>query len=113
MFTEHEPGARIAHISPTLLLLVVALQDHLTVAAWFKQRLSRAKRRPRFRATSAACRTPSMAAAMLVAPAATAASIASMVTGRRCDLAMPRDAETRSFGSSTTLPCCHLDARRI
>ena len=27
-----EPGARIAHISPTLLLLVVALQDHLTVA---------------------------------------------------------------------------------
>jgi hypothetical protein len=62
MFTEYEPGARIAHISPTLLLLVVALQDHLTVAAWFKQRLSRAKRRPRFRATSAACRTPSMTA---------------------------------------------------
>src|SRR5277367_2894107 len=32
MFTEYEPGAHIAHISPTPLLLVVALQDHLTVA---------------------------------------------------------------------------------
>jgi fermentation-respiration switch protein FrsA (DUF1100 family) len=32
MFTEYEPGAHIAHISPTPLLMVVALQDHLTVA---------------------------------------------------------------------------------
>jgi uncharacterized protein len=32
MFTEYEPGAYIAHISPTPLRLVVALQDHLTVA---------------------------------------------------------------------------------
>jgi hypothetical protein len=32
MFMEYEPGAHIAHISPTPLLLVVALQDHLTVA---------------------------------------------------------------------------------
>lgn len=32
MFLEYEPGAHIAHISPTPLMLVVALQDHLTVA---------------------------------------------------------------------------------
>ena len=32
MFTEYEPGAYISHISPTPLLLVVALGDHLTVA---------------------------------------------------------------------------------
>lgn len=32
MFMEYEPGAHIAHISPTPLLMVVALQDHLTVA---------------------------------------------------------------------------------
>jgi fermentation-respiration switch protein FrsA (DUF1100 family) len=29
---EYEPGAYIRHISPTPLLLVVALGDHLTVA---------------------------------------------------------------------------------
>jgi fermentation-respiration switch protein FrsA (DUF1100 family) len=32
MFLEYEPGAHIAHVSPTPLMLVVALQDHLTVA---------------------------------------------------------------------------------
>jgi uncharacterized protein len=32
MFTEYEPGGYISHISPTPLLLVVALGDHLTVA---------------------------------------------------------------------------------
>src|SRR6516165_3841835 len=32
MFTEYEPGSYIGHISPTPLLLVVALGDHLTVA---------------------------------------------------------------------------------
>ncbi|MEK0083666.1 alpha/beta hydrolase [Benzoatithermus flavus] len=32
MFMEYEPGAYIAHVSPTPLLLVVALGDHLTVA---------------------------------------------------------------------------------
>jgi len=32
MFTEYEPGAYIAYVSPTPLLLVVALGDHLTVA---------------------------------------------------------------------------------
>lgn len=32
MFTEYEPGAYIAYVSPTPLLLVVALRDHLTVA---------------------------------------------------------------------------------
>ncbi len=32
MFTEYEPGAWIGHISPTPLLMLVALQDHLTVA---------------------------------------------------------------------------------
>ncbi len=32
MFTEYEPGSYISHISPTPLLLVVALGDHLTVA---------------------------------------------------------------------------------
>lgn len=32
MFLEYEPGAHIAHISPTPLMMVVALQDHLTVA---------------------------------------------------------------------------------
>jgi uncharacterized protein len=32
MFTEYEPGSYISHISPTPLLLVVALRDHLTVA---------------------------------------------------------------------------------
>jgi len=32
MFLEYEPGAHIAHISPTPLLMVVALGDHLTVA---------------------------------------------------------------------------------
>lgn len=31
-FLEYEPGAHIAHISPTPLMMVVALQDHLTVA---------------------------------------------------------------------------------
>jgi cephalosporin-C deacetylase-like acetyl esterase len=32
MDLEYEPGAHIAHISPTPLLMVVALGDHLTVA---------------------------------------------------------------------------------
>jgi uncharacterized protein len=32
MFTEYEPGSYISFISPTPLLLVVALGDHLTVA---------------------------------------------------------------------------------
>ncbi|ABM95839.1 alpha/beta hydrolase [Methylibium petroleiphilum] len=32
MFGEYEPGAHIAYISPTPLLMIVALQDHLTVA---------------------------------------------------------------------------------
>jgi uncharacterized protein len=32
MFIEYEPGSYISHISPTPLLLVVALGDHLTVA---------------------------------------------------------------------------------
>jgi uncharacterized protein len=32
MFLEYEPGAHIAHISPTPLMMVVALSDHLTVA---------------------------------------------------------------------------------
>lgn len=32
MFTEYEPGAYIAYVSPTPLLMVVALQDDLTVA---------------------------------------------------------------------------------
>jgi hypothetical protein len=32
MFLEYEPGAYIQHISPTPLLMVIAAQDHLTVA---------------------------------------------------------------------------------
>jgi uncharacterized protein len=32
MFMEYEPGSYIAYISPTPLLMVVAAQDHLTVA---------------------------------------------------------------------------------
>ncbi|HJS86169.1 MAG TPA: alpha/beta hydrolase, partial [Acetobacteraceae bacterium] len=32
MFTEYEPGAYLPFISPTPLLMVVALGDHLTVA---------------------------------------------------------------------------------
>ncbi|KQW69982.1 MAG: alpha/beta hydrolase [Methylibium sp.] len=32
MFGEYEPGAHISFISPTPLLMIVALQDHLTVA---------------------------------------------------------------------------------
>jgi uncharacterized protein len=32
MFLEYEPGTYISHISPTPLMIVVALQDHLTVA---------------------------------------------------------------------------------
>jgi len=32
MFLEYEPGTYMAHISPTPLLVVVALQDHLTVS---------------------------------------------------------------------------------
>ena len=32
MFLEYEPGAYIEHLSPTPLLMVVAAQDHLTVA---------------------------------------------------------------------------------
>ena len=32
MFTEYEPGAYVSYVSPTPLLLVVALKDHLTVA---------------------------------------------------------------------------------
>ncbi len=32
MFTEYEPGTYIGHISPTPLMMVVALGDHLTVA---------------------------------------------------------------------------------
>lgn len=32
MFTEYEPGAYIRFVSPTPLMLVVALHDHLTVA---------------------------------------------------------------------------------
>ena len=32
MFTEYEPGSYISFVSPTPLLLVVALGDHLTVA---------------------------------------------------------------------------------
>jgi len=32
MFTEYEPGIHIEHISPTPLLMIVGLADHLTVA---------------------------------------------------------------------------------
>mgnify|MGYP001084415526 CR=1 FL=1 len=32
MFTEYEPGAYIRFVSPTPLLMIVALKDHLTVA---------------------------------------------------------------------------------
>jgi uncharacterized protein len=32
MFTEYEPGSYISFVSPTPLLLIVALGDHLTVA---------------------------------------------------------------------------------
>jgi len=32
MFTEYEPGSYIGFISPTPLMMIVALQDHLTVA---------------------------------------------------------------------------------
>jgi hypothetical protein len=32
LFLAYEPGAYIAYVSPTPLLLVVALGDHLTVA---------------------------------------------------------------------------------
>ena len=32
MFTEYEPGAYISFVSPTPLLMIVALGDHLTVA---------------------------------------------------------------------------------
>jgi len=32
MFLEYEPGAYIAHVSPTPLMIVVALGDDLTVA---------------------------------------------------------------------------------
>ena len=32
MFTEYEPGSYISFVSPTPLLMVVALGDHLTVA---------------------------------------------------------------------------------
>jgi hypothetical protein len=32
MFTEYEPGAYINFVSPTPLLMIVALGDHLTVA---------------------------------------------------------------------------------
>ena len=32
MLTEYEPGVHVPHISPTPLLMVVASQDHLTVA---------------------------------------------------------------------------------
>jgi fermentation-respiration switch protein FrsA (DUF1100 family) len=32
MFTEYEPGTYVAYVSPTPLLMVVALGDHLTVA---------------------------------------------------------------------------------
>ena len=32
MFTEYEPGSYIAQVSPTPLMLVVCLRDHLTVA---------------------------------------------------------------------------------
>src|SRR3546814_10362942 len=32
MFTEYEPGAYLGFVSPTPLLMVVALRDHLTVA---------------------------------------------------------------------------------
>lgn len=32
LFTEYEPGAYIRHVSPTPLLMIVALEDHLTVA---------------------------------------------------------------------------------
>jgi uncharacterized protein len=32
MFTEYEPGAYVRYVSPTPLLLVVAVKDHLTVA---------------------------------------------------------------------------------
>lgn len=32
MFMEYEPGAYLAHVSPTPLQIVVALDDHLTVA---------------------------------------------------------------------------------
>ena len=45
MFTEYEPGTYIAFVSPTPLLLVVALGDHLTVAdealAAYERALSR------------------------------------------------------------------------
>lgn len=32
MLSEYEPGAYVAQISPTPLLMVVAIEDHLTVA---------------------------------------------------------------------------------
>src|SRR3546814_5438661 len=32
MFSEYEPGAYLGFVSPTPLLMVVALRDHLTVA---------------------------------------------------------------------------------
>ena len=32
MFTEYEPGAYVAYVSPTPLLIVVAAGDHLTVS---------------------------------------------------------------------------------
>ncbi|MDB5982556.1 MAG: hypothetical protein JWQ69_3571 [Pseudomonas sp.] len=32
MFLDYEPGAHIAHISPTPLLMIGALADHLTAA---------------------------------------------------------------------------------
>ena len=32
MFTEYEPGSYIEYISPTPLLIVVAAEDHLTIA---------------------------------------------------------------------------------
>ena len=32
MFTEYEPGGYIGFISPTPLMMIVALEDHLTVA---------------------------------------------------------------------------------
>lgn len=43
MFTEYEPGAVIAQVSPTPLLIVVALQDDLTVADLTLEAFERAR----------------------------------------------------------------------
>lgn len=44
MFIEYEPGAYIADIAPTPLLMVVACQDHLTVADLSLEYFEKARR---------------------------------------------------------------------